>query len=151
MSDMYTLLTQGSPQFELNTQPESGSPASLGFVQLSDGKLLPYAEFVKALFKRESFRHMADHARGGVCEEAGELSTAIKRHVVYNKAPDIHNIIEELGDLRFFMQAVMGLYGISEQQVLQHNAAKLMVRYEELEYSDQAAQKRADKAGKEEA
>jgi len=138
-----------SAQFTLNTTPESGSPASYGFVKLSNGSILPYAEFVKALFKRESFRHMADHARGGVCEEAGELSTAIKRHVVYNKAPDVHNIIEELGDLRFFMQAVMGLYGISEQQVLQHNAAKLMVRYEELEYSDQAAQARADKDGKE--
>lgn len=136
-----------SPLFTLNTQPDNGQPAAYGWVQLSNGKILPYAEFVKALFKREDFRHMADHARGGVCEEAGELSTAIKRHVVYNKAPDIHNIIEELGDLRFFMQAVMGLYGISEQQVLQHNAAKLMVRYEQLEYSDQAAQNRADKAG----
>lgn len=143
--------TDQSAQFTLNTTPENGQPASYGFVKLSNGSILPYAEFVKALFKREDFRHMADHARGGVCEEAGELSTAIKRHVVYNKAPDIHNIIEELGDLRFFMQAVMGLYGISEQQVLQHNAAKLMVRYEELEYSDQAAQDRADKAGREEA
>ena len=115
------------------------------FIKLSDGRNLRYDHFVDALFKQESFRHMADHARGGICEEAGELSGAIKKHVVYGKVPDIQNIIEELGDLRFFMQAVMGLYGISEQQVLQHNAAKLMVRYEGMEYSDEAAQSRADK------
>jgi NTP pyrophosphatase (non-canonical NTP hydrolase) len=90
---------------------------------------------------------MADHARGGVCEEAGELSTVIKRHVVYNKAPDIPNIIEELGDLRFFIQATMGLYGISEQQILQHNACKLEERYEQLMFTEEAARARKDKSG----
>ncbi len=135
-----------SPQFTLNTDNcESGIPGANSWVVLQNGKAIRYDHFVAKLFKQESFRHMADHARGGVCEEAGELSTAIKRHVVYNKPADIPNIIEELGDLRFFMQATMGLYGISEQQILQHNACKLEERYEQLMFTEEAARARKDK------
>lgn len=138
--------TDKSPQFTLNTNDcASGNPGANSWVVLQNGTKIRYDHFVAKLFKKESFRHMADHARGGVCEEAGELSTAIKRHVVYNKPADIPNIIEELGDLRFFMQAVMGLYGISEQQILQHNACKLEERYEQLMFTEEAARARKDK------
>lgn len=125
--------------------------SALGFVQVSTGSqpepmIVRYDQFVQLLFKQESEKDMAMHAALGVCGEAGELADAIKRHYVYNKEPDRANIIEELGDLRFYMQAVMTHYGIAEQEVLQHNAVKLSARYEKLTYSDAAAQQRADKS-----
>ena len=131
---------------ELQSEYEVSSSQSLGWVLLNE-KQIRYDEFVRKLFKHEDHRNMVDHARGGVCEEAGELSTCLKRHVVYGKPFNRENCIEELGDLRFFMQAVMNLFGIDEQEVLQHNALKLAKRYEGLVYSDQAAQNRTDKIG----
>jgi phosphoribosyl-ATP pyrophosphohydrolase len=125
--------------------------SSISFVVVPkpDGKeeIMSYDAFVALLFKQESFRHMVDHARGGVCEEAGELSTCLKRHVVYGQELDIMNLIEELGDLRFFMQAVMNLFDIEEQTVLQRNADKLSARYKSLAWTSEDAANRADKNG----
>jgi phosphoribosyl-ATP pyrophosphohydrolase len=127
---------------------------SIGWINVIDeeGKVrsLRYDIFVSLLFKQESFRHMVDHARGGICEEAGEISTAAKRHVVYNKPFDRTHMIEEMGDLRFFLQALMNMYDISETEILQGNANKLSERYKTLAYSDAAANARADKTGTEE-
>ena len=131
----------------------SNESIAIGFVQIAghpegfENQTVRYDKFVELLFKQEDEKSMAMHAALGVCGEAGELADAIKKIYVYNKEPDIHNIIEELGDLRFFIQAVMNHFGISEQQVLQYNAAKLSKRYQSLSYSDQAAQNRADKNG----
>jgi len=105
-----------------------------------------YDVFVALLFKQQHFDMMQMHAALGVCGEAGELADAIKKHVVYGKELDRTNIVEELGDLRFYMQAVQNLYHISEIELLQHNAEKLATRYVNLNYSDMAAITRADKA-----
>ena len=79
----------------------------------------------------------------------------IKRHITYGMALDapmkedgktvLTHIIEELGDLRFFMQAIQNLFGISESAILQHNSNKLSTRYAGLAYSDVAAVTRLDK------
>jgi len=84
------------------------------------------------------------HGAMGVSGEAGELLDAIKKHTIYNKPLDIENIIEELGDLEFYMQMIRRNLGITREQTLQHNIAKLRKRYGE-KYSDRAAQERADK------
>jgi len=104
-----------------------------------------YDQFVLGLFKPGSIKEQKYHAGLGVCGEAGELADAIKRELVYNKGIDKDNIVEELGDLRFYMQAVQLLYGISDQEVLQGNADKLAKRYVGLKYSDRQAIDRADK------
>ena len=110
-----------------------------------DDTPIRYDVFVASLFKQETFRHMVDHARGGVCEEAGELSTWLKKHVVYGKELQMDKVIEELGDLEFFCQAIKNLFMISDQEILQANADKLSERYKGLKYSDEAAIARADK------
>jgi uncharacterized protein YabN with tetrapyrrole methylase and pyrophosphatase domain len=112
---------------------------------LLDGSPIRYDVFVAALFKQESFRHMVDHARGGVNEEAGEISDCLKRHVVYGKELDRANLIEELGDMEFYLQAIKNLFVVSDQEILQANADKLAKRYAGLKYTDESAQQRADK------
>ena len=152
-SSISIALGQSSIPEDFNGCPGSNSFVSI-LLQDVTVEQLRYDAFVALLFKQESFRHMVDHARGGVCEEAGELSSWLKRHVVYGEPLDKiskegkslrYHIVEELGDLRFFAQAVMQLIGITEQEVLQENANKLCVRYKTLRYSDEAAQGRADK------
>lgn len=130
-----------------NLQLNESKSQSLGWIEVTGGQQIRYDEFVRKLFKLNAACGDLMHAAIGTCCEAVELGNAIRKHVVYNKELDRTNVVEELGDLRFYMQAMQNLLGISEQEVLQHNACKLMVRYEGLEYSDAAAQARADKVG----
>ena len=84
------------------------------------------------------------HLATGVSGEAGELLDAIKKHVIYNKPLDRENIIEELGDLMFYMEGLMQALSISGEECISANIEKLGVRYSQG-YSDKAAQERADK------
>lgn len=116
---------------------------------IQEGSVAPvpvrYDQFVQRLYKVENEKDMMMHAALGICGEAGELADAIKKRYVYGKPLDIENVIEELGDMRFYMEAVMNLLDISDQEVLQGNANKLAKRYKMLVYSDVAAITRADK------
>lgn len=85
------------------------------------------------------------HMAIGVVGEAGELIDAIKKYVIYCKDLDLENVIEECGDIEFYMQDLRKAIGISREQTLQANADKLSVRYSEGKYSDVAAQVREDK------
>lgn len=86
------------------------------------------------------------HMIMGLCGETGELLDAIKKSVIYNKTLDIENVIEELGDIEFYLEGLRQGLGLRRQDTLVANIAKLSVRYEGLHYSDKAAQERADKA-----
>lgn len=86
------------------------------------------------------------HMSVGISGEAGELLDAIKKHVVYNKEVDRENVIEELGDLEFYMEGLRQGLGITREETIAHNISKLGVRYAGG-YSDKAAQERADKNG----
>jgi NTP pyrophosphatase (non-canonical NTP hydrolase) len=84
------------------------------------------------------------HMSVGISGESGELLDAIKKHVIYNKPIDLENVIEELGDLEFYMEGLRQGLGISREETIDANIAKLGVRYAQG-YSDKAAQERADK------
>lgn len=86
------------------------------------------------------------HMATGVSGEAGELLDAIKKHVVYKRELDRENVVEELGDLRFYMAGLMNRLGITEDEILSHNNAKLSKRYASGSYSNAQAVERADKA-----
>lgn len=85
------------------------------------------------------------HMAVGISGEAGELLDAIKKAVIYNKPIDIENVIEELGDLEFYLEGLRQGLGITREETLATNIRKLSVRYKMLTYSDQQAQDRADK------
>lgn len=85
------------------------------------------------------------HAVMGVCGEAGELLDAVKKAAVYDKPLDRENVVEELGDMEFYLEQLRQRLGITREETLDHNIAKLSVRYVGLNYSDSAAQQRADK------
>ena len=84
------------------------------------------------------------HMVMGIAGEAGELLDAIKKNAIYHKPLDLTNVIEELGDLEFYMQGLRDALGISRERVLEGNISKLRKRYGQ-NYSNQAAIARADK------
>jgi len=85
------------------------------------------------------------HMAVGISGEAGELLDAIKKHVIYQKPIDLENVVEELGDLEFYIEGLRQSLAITRQETIDHNIAKLSVRYSKGSYSDQQAHQRADK------
>jgi NTP pyrophosphatase (non-canonical NTP hydrolase) len=80
----------------------------------------------------------------GIAGEAGELVDAVKKHVVYRKELDVANVIEEIGDLQFYIEGLCQAIGKSPGFCMAANVEKLTKRYGE-KYSDKAAIERADK------
>jgi NTP pyrophosphatase (non-canonical NTP hydrolase) len=104
-----------------------------------------YAAFVQRLMvNKNTGTDGLMHAAIGIAGEAGELADAIKKVWVYNQPINFKNIVEELGDLEWYMQALRNMLGIERQDTIDANVAKLNKRYADG-YSDEAAQKRADK------
>ena len=86
----------------------------------------PGEEIRKSLTAKEAHElHMVI----GISGEAGELLDALKKVSIYRKPLDRENVIEELGDLEFYMQGLRGSLGITRTEVLAHNFNKLAKRY----------------------
>ena len=85
------------------------------------------------------------HMCVGVAGEAGELLDAIKKMAIYRKELDRENVIEELGDLEFYMEGLRQGLGITREETIQANIDKLGKRYQGHQYSDAQAQNRAAK------
>ena len=85
------------------------------------------------------------HLALGISGEAGEIVDPIKKHFAYDQILDLENMIEELGDMEFYLEALRQELGISRETILAANIAKLQRRYE-AGYSDKAAAERKDKA-----
>lgn len=118
----------------------SFSDAYSKFVQ---SRTKPGYDIGKHLASNPDLAHLL-HMAVGVAGEAGELLDAVKKAAVYNKPLDITNVIEELGDLEFYMQGIRTTLRVTRLNVLQQNVAKLEKRYKQA-YSDYEAQTRADK------
>lgn len=87
------------------------------------------------------------HMCVGVCTEAGELLDAAKKFLCYGKDLDVNNIIEELGDIEFYMEGLRAKLHLSRDLILHGNTEKLRTRYPNNTFSNADAQARADKKG----
>lgn len=103
-----------------------------------------YAEHVAARFKPGSVSERLTHAAMGSAGEAGELIDAVKRTLFYGKDLDLSNVLEECGDLLFYIQAMLTECGFTLDEAMEHNIEKLRKRYPEG-FSERAAIERADK------
>lgn len=115
-------------------------------------ELMTHPELVKKLLKpsyevwRDITPTMANliHLAIGVSGEAGELLDAVKKAAIYRLPLDRGNILEELGDLEFYLEGLRQHFGVLREEILAGNIAKLQKRYADG-YSDKAAHERADK------
>ena len=78
------------------------------------------------------------HAAMGLCTEAGELMDQLKKHLFYGKELDDVNLIEEAGDLLWYLAVLFDELGTSFEEVMQINHDKLAKRYGE-KFSSEAA------------
>ena len=82
------------------------------------------------------------HASLGIPSEAGEICDIIKATVAYGKPLDTAHLVEETGDLFWFMTLMLRTVGVTWDHVLGANIAKLEARYPSGSFSQAAALKR---------
>lgn len=97
----------------------------------------------------------AMHAAVGCAGEGGEMLDCVKKVFIYGKdwnAVDkktqqtaLENLLEEMGDFRFYYQKLLNMLGITDADVQAANYVKLAERYASGKYSDVQALARADK------
>ena len=83
---------------------------------------------------------------GIVAVAAGDVLDFVKKVVVYQKPLDREALLVTLVKLEGPLMAIRHMTGITLEQVLDQNIAKLSVRYSGGTYTDADAQNRADKA-----
>ena len=65
----------------------------------------------------------------GVGSEAGELQDQLKKHFIYGKDLDRANLIEESGDVLWYLSRMLVLLDSSLEEAMEKNNAKLKARY----------------------
>lgn len=87
------------------------------------------------------------HAQLGISSESGELADSLKKHIVYGFPLDGNNVVEELGDLLWYISLACDAMEISMEEVMSMNINKLRIRYPE-KFTEQLAKERLDKQPK---
>ena len=78
------------------------------------------------------------HGAIGICTEAGELQDMIKKHLIYGKDFDPVNVMEECGDLLWYIALALDATGYTMEECMQRNIAKLRKRFPDKFTSEQA-------------
>ena len=71
------------------------------------------------------------HGAIGLATEAGEMLDAVKRSLFYGADLDRTNLIEELGDLEWYMAVIRDALDVTQEEVQRINIDKLRARYPE--------------------
>jgi NTP pyrophosphatase (non-canonical NTP hydrolase) len=95
-----------------------------------------------------------NHAVIGLMGEVGELASAIEKAVYYGRGMDYvkgPNLVEELGDVLWYVALACNAAGLSLGAVMEANLAKLRERYPDKYEDERAAEEGRDRAREERA
>lgn len=81
------------------------------------------------------------HAILGIADEAGELAKALKVALFYRKDLNADNVVEEAGDLLWYIALGLHAVGRTMSECMRGNISKLAARYGE-KFSEDAANSR---------
>lgn len=84
------------------------------------------------------------HAHFGMSSETGEVADAIKKYLIYGKEFDTLNVIEECGDLLWYISLCLSAVNCSLESCMTQNLLKLRIRYPE-KFTEKDAVERKDK------
>lgn len=74
----------------------------------------------------------------GMGTEVGELQDQLKKHIMYGRKLDDVNLLEEMGDVLWYMARALELLGSDFEQIMELNNAKLKMRFGE-KFTEHAA------------
>ena len=78
------------------------------------------------------------HAGLGLGTEVAEIQDALKKHYFYGKPLDKVNLAEEMGDVFWYLAILADELGVSFEETMDKNIAKLKKRYGEKFTNDKA-------------
>ena len=78
------------------------------------------------------------HVSAGLTTEAAEFTDGLKKHIFYGKTLDEVNLMEELGDLLWYVSYGCRMLNTTMEEVMERNINKLMIRYPEKFTEDRA-------------
>jgi NTP pyrophosphatase (non-canonical NTP hydrolase) len=79
-----------------------------------------------------------------LCSEAGELNDTIVKHISYGQELDHNNIIEECGDILWYVAMILTACQTTMEEAMHSNIEKLRIRYPE-KFTEKDAAERKDK------
>ena len=91
---------------------------------------LTYQKNVRKLERTSPTWSRFDHASAGASSEAGELADMVKKHHTTGKEIDPYKVLEECGDLLWYVTLALDAYGWNLYQAMSTNIAKLKRRRE---------------------
>jgi NTP pyrophosphatase (non-canonical NTP hydrolase) len=78
------------------------------------------------------------HYAFGLATETGEVQDILKKRLAYGKPIDTVNLKEELGDVLWYIARLCDLFGVTFEELMETNIAKLKARYGE-KFTEDAA------------
>lgn len=94
--------------------------------------LIEYQEkSMRTLNKDLSREQLLSNMAMGITGEAGEVVDILKKHLYQGHELDIPHIIEELGDVMFYIVNLCNLLDIDLEKTIANNYYKLLERYPE--------------------
>lgn len=79
--------------------------------------------------KMNCSNHHLIHAAMGLASESGEVLDAVKAHLFYGKPIDKVNLVEEAGDICWFLSLLLQQFDLTIEQAVAGTKAKLQQRY----------------------
>jgi NTP pyrophosphatase (non-canonical NTP hydrolase) len=110
-----------------------------------------YLSFVKSIEKPgdtislDSLQKRQTHAALGMAGETGETVDIVKKHVIYGKPLDKNKVIEECGDILYYMAVLLDTVDSNIDEAIFENYKKLSARYYKGSYTNEQAIERKDK------
>jgi len=81
------------------------------------------------------------HSGMGLATESAEFLDALKKAIYYGKELDKVNLAEEMGDILWYCAIALDELGVSFEEVMEKNIAKLEARYPE-KFTEEKAENR---------
>ena len=101
-----------------------------------------YRDFVSGLYNHSSDPVLLAL---GLASEAGEVAGLVEKVANQGHEPDIEKLINELGDVEFYLNAIYALLDTTGTRVRRENMAKLKRRYPSGQFSIKDSIARKDK------
>lgn len=91
-------------------------------------------EYQTQALRSESTNYLPVHPRllhgaMGLCTEAGELQDTLKKTIFYNHPLDRDNLLEEMGDILWYLAILCSALDTDLEFIMRLNIAKLRTRY----------------------
>ena len=90
---------------------------------------------IRTLNDLESREANLAHMALGITGEAGEVADIIKKHYAYDKPLDTLHLVEEIGDIMFYLNGLLAELDVEWSEVLGVNIKKLETRYPDLKFN----------------